>query len=105
MGWLGDYADIRYGELGDVDMTPAKMSESMVERVSSVLCDEIYVDAHGCQHGFKEAARAVLLAMREPTEEMRNAALNVGTQAMEGPIYEVAWIAMIDAALSETPLK
>jgi hypothetical protein len=45
-------------------------------------------------------ARAAIEAMREPSEEMRVAALTCGLPARGGPpLYEMVWRGMLDAAL------
>jgi len=51
---------------------------------------------------FEERARDVLKAMREPTKEMVDAAMDYGWQPEPLNIgYDDAWRAMIDAALKE----
>lgn len=62
--------------------------------------DEIFIDGH---IDGRALARAAIEAMREPTEEMSVAALNVGLpEAGDPPLYELVWRAMIDAALKAT---
>jgi hypothetical protein len=77
--------------------------EDMVERCSVALIGAVYVE-RGVGLSAKQAKeiiRAVLAAMREPTEAMVEAGseLFIGTDAM--PYIETSvWHAMIDAALS-----
>lgn len=80
------------------------MSDSMIERIA----EAIWYAQHASPGTFERAwkgdatrrhwssyARAVLAAMREPTEEMRHAGFVCGPDASPGEVYE----AMIDEAL------
>ena len=81
----------------------------MVERVAKALMREMLGDERGWQ-GWADEARAVIEALREPTEEMMVAAAEAlerprvhvghrGSDAVAGAVD--AYRAMIDAALSE----
>lgn len=74
------------------------MSE-MVERVASAIFETIHYDCDGAGFLSREAARAAIEAMREPTDAMINpgcdAAVNSGGNSI------LVWRAMIDAAINE----
>lgn len=50
----------------------------------------------------EKVVRAVLIALREPGEAARIAALNTGLPGMgDPPLYEKVWLNMVDAILGE----
>lgn len=54
---------------------------------------------HNDDVGCMTLARAVIEAMREPTEAMRIAALTTGLPEVgDPPLYEMVWRAMLDGA-------
>jgi hypothetical protein len=81
--------------------------DEMVERIARMLYWEswakdapgrIWEEAHpSVRQGWREAARKIIKAMTEPTEKMRNAAVNA-TALSDSAVY-VTWRAMISAAL------
>jgi hypothetical protein len=82
------------------------MAESMIERIARQICISAQIDPnkyisetetdlqlgrHSAWKAFRNEARAILAAMREPTAAMAQAAPNGAS----------GWPAMIDAALAE----
>jgi len=78
----------------------------MVERVAKAAHDKLFTDCinrsdwptTNCSinaNGFRDAARAAIAAMREPTEEMARCG-GIGREDAQG-----VWRRMIDAALKE----
>lgn len=91
------------------------MAESMVERVAKAIaksydteCGELGLTMEPATSTY--LARAAIAAMREPTEEMVNEAMALGTDyeiepgvpVTWPPAGKTLWQAMIDAALSLT---
>lgn len=86
----------------------------MIERVARAICfhevrgqfDCLCAGASACKRwrdGFDDAARCVLLALREPTEAMRRAGIcaTATADAVSTPDERAVWKAMIDAALTD----
>lgn len=80
------------------------MSKSMIERISNVIKADVNEwasnlgDAYLKPEHCRAIARAVLTAMREPTESMMAAGVIESSNWMEDDCRE-CWQAMIDAAL------
>lgn len=86
--------------------TPAKQEMTPLERAARALHAElgldwpyVYDDA-----AMKEVVRAVLTAIREPSEEWMNEAMK-SDQIIAWRDYREFWQAMIDAALAEGRLE
>lgn len=86
------------------------MPNSTIDRLAELLADQAgrpwgTID-HILKQEYRAAARSILTALREPTEDMVRAAMSVGMlQAREGdatsfyPDDRGIWQAMVDAAL------
>lgn len=73
------------------------MSNEMIEWVAKILANQ------GESSDYSALARRVIEAMREPTEKMKAAIINMEVEEnSEGKIkVQPIWYAMIDAALKE----
>lgn len=91
-------------------MSDTAVSNDLIERAAIALCAQSVVRLTGApnpgewstnqeymRERYRQNARAVLAAIREPTDAMINAAGESG----EYPTYESIWHAMIDEALRE----
>ena len=80
---------------------------SMIERAAKALAQaQSGVDVYdaldeGMQETLKENARAVLEAVREPSEGMARAMLANVPEGSDPGAFGAAWYGMIDAALAE----
>ena len=94
------------------------MTTGLIERVAFTICDELELYQSGLNdwndpHGrLQRVARAVIAAMREPTDDMREAveeAFDWNSSDLYGSFYMArtdsseCWKAMIAAALEDSP--
>jgi hypothetical protein len=94
------------------------MTANVIERVAFTICDELELDKGGLndwrepQGTLQRVARAVIEAMREPTDNMREAgeeAFDWNSSELYGSYYMArtdsseCWKAMIAAALEDAP--
>jgi hypothetical protein len=94
------------------------MAVHVIERIAFTICDELELYKSGLndwkdpQGALQRAARAVIEAMREPTDNMREAgdeAFDWNSSELYGSYYMArtdsseCWKAMIAAALEDTP--
>jgi hypothetical protein len=94
------------------------MTANIIERVAFTICDELEIYKSGQndwkdpQGRLQQVARAVIAAMREPTDNMREAgeeAFDWNSSDLYGSYYMArtdsseCWKAMIAAALEDAP--
>lgn len=117
VGVTGDFGPEFYDQDGRIPPLPLRretMTDSMVERVARAMCGGAPWD--GVPEVGKDVwrlhARAAIEAMREPTEEMLDAAdgrVNMGSDSQYEQISQTdikaAWCEMITRALAEPPCR
>lgn len=90
---------------GEVSQAPAPKVPRMVERVARVIYGEAYPkfqfenDAQHIRDYYRETARKVIAAMREPTDPMICAVLDLHDSAPRTFRVSEDWRVMIDEAL------